>query len=201
MKPKGWLSTGMTLLACLGMLISGPVLQAATVNAGPNPVPAGRAPAVPDVALDVGGALHGQVVDVHGNPLARTPVTVRHLDREVGRAISDESGHFRVTGLRGGVYGIVVGETAALCRLWVADTAPPSARPGALVVVGDEPVLGQGRCGPWGCDPCCPPPQTCRRLKCWLANPLVIAGIIATAVAIPVAIHNCREREPASPPG
>ena len=192
MKRKGWLSTGVALLACLGMLISGPVLQAATAEAG-------RVPAVPDVALDVGGTLHGQVVDVHGNPLGKTAVAVRHLDREVARTLSDESGRFRLTGLRGGLYGIVVGETATACRLWVPNTAPPSAQPGALVVVGDEQVLAQGGCGPWGCNPCCPPSRACNRLKRWLANPLVIAGIIATAVAIPVALHNARDHDPHSP--
>ena len=192
MKRKGWLSTGLALLACLGMLISGPVLQAATAEAG-------RVPAVPDVALEAGGTLHGQAVDVHGSPLARTPVAVRHLDREVARTISDESGHFRLTGLRGGLHGIVIGQTATVCRLWAPNTAPPSAQPAALVVVGDEQVLAQGGCGPLGCNPCCAPSRACKRLKCWLANPLVIGGIIATAVAIPVALHNARDREPHSP--
>ena len=198
MKRKGWFSTGVSLVACLGMLISGPVLQAATTEAGPRRLAVGQASAVPDVALDAGGSLRGQVVDAQGNPLGRTPVAIRHLDREVAGTISDASGHFRVTGLRGGVYGIMVGQTEAVCRLWVPNTAPPSARPAALVVVGGEQVLAQGGCDPCGCDPCCPPLRPCSRLKCWLANPLVIAGIIAAAVAIPVAIHNCKDDEPVS---
>jgi hypothetical protein len=201
MKRKGWFSTGVTLLACLGMLVSGPALQAATTEGGPTLLAVGQASAVPDVALDAGGALRGQVVDAHGNPLSRTPVAIRHFDREVARTISDASGNFRVTGLRGGVYGIVVGRTATVCRLWVPNTAPPSARPAALIVVGGEQLLAQGGCGFGGCDPCCPPARTSDRLKCWLANPLVIAGIIVTAVAIPVAIHNCRDHEPHSPSG
>jgi hypothetical protein len=183
------------------MLISGPLLQAAAAEARPHPLAAGRAPSVPDVALDASGTLHGRVVDVHGNPLSRTAVAIRHLDREVARTISDESGCFRLTGLRGGVYGIVARQSGTIFRLWVPNTAPPSAQPAALIVVGGEPVLAQGGCGPWGCDPCCPPPQTCHRLKCWLANPLVIAGIIATAVAIPVALHNAKDHEPHSPSG
>ena len=193
MKRKAWLSTGVALLACLGMLISGPVLQAAT----------GQPPAVPDVALDAGGTLHGQVVDVNGRPLGKIAVAISQLDRELARTVSDESGRFRVTGLRGGAYGIVVGQCSTVCRLWAPTTAPPSARPAALVVLGDQQVLGQGGCGPCGCDPCgcdpCRPVQTCNRLKCWLANPLVIAGIIAAAVAIPVALHNADQDGPHSP--
>ena len=187
MKRKGWFNTAVGLLACLGMLISGPVLQAATGDAGPRGRAAGQPPAVPDVALDAGGTLHGQVVDVQGNPLAGAPVAIRHLNRQVARTISDQSGRFHVTGLRGGAYGIAVGPSSTACRLWVPNTAPPSARPAALVVVGDQQVLGQ----------CCP--QTCNRLKCWLANPFVIAGIIVTAVAIPVAIHNGKDHKPRSP--
>ena len=182
MKRKGWFSNGLALLACLGMLFSGPMLQAASPQAGPS-----RVAAVPDVALDAGGTLHGQVVDAQGNPVGKTAVAVRHGRREVARAVSDESGRFRLGGLHGGLYEIAVGQRATVCRLWVPNTAPPSAKPAALVVLGDEQVLGQ-------CSP-----QTCNRLKCWLANPLVIAGIVAVAVGIPVAIHNCKGREPKSP--
>ena len=41
-----------------------------------------------------------------------------------------------MTGLRGGAYEIVVGPRSTVCRLWAAQTAPPSAGPAALVVVG-----------------------------------------------------------------
>ena len=188
MKRKGWLTTGMALLACVGMLISGPVVQAATAEAGPNRLAGGWSTAVPDVALGAGGTLQGQVVDVQGQPLGRIAVALRHRDREVARTISDESGRFRLTGLRGGVYGICVGQTAMVFRLWVSNTAPPSARPAALLVAGDQQMLGQ----------CCP--QACNSLKWWLSNPLVIAGIIGVSVAIPVAIHNAKkDDDPHSP--
>jgi hypothetical protein len=187
MKRKGWLNTGVAFLACLGMLISGPVVQAATAEGGPRRSPGGEAFTVTDVALGSGGTLDGQVVDAQGKPLAGTEVAIRHLASEAARTVSDASGRFRVTGLRGGAYEIVAGPRSTVCRLWAAQTAPPSARPAALVVVGDEHVLGQCY------------PRTCNRLKCWLANPWVIAGIIATAVAIPVALHNCKDDKPHSP--
>jgi hypothetical protein len=197
MKRKGWFGNGLALLACLGILISGPALEAATAESGPSRLAAGPFTAAPDVALDAEGTLHGQVVDVQGNPLGKTAVAVRHRDREVARTVSDESGRFRLSGLRGGLHEIVVGQSATVCRAWAPNTAPPSARPAALVVLGDQHVLGQ--CGPQGCAPqsCCP--QACNRLKCWLAHPLVICGIIAAAVAIPVAIHNCDDDDPRSP--
>lgn len=67
-------------------------------------------------------------------------------------------------------------------RLWAANTAPAAARDSALLVVGDEQVLGQGG------------------MKYWLANPWVVAGIVAVAVAVPVAIHNRnQDRAPSSP--
>jgi hypothetical protein len=180
------------------MLLPTPVVQAA--GTAPNADTRGRAPEtlpeIVDVALGDGGTFCGQVVDAQGQPLARTTVSVRNLDREVASAVSDESGHFRMTGLRGGMYGIVAGEAVGTCRLWAANTAPPSAQPAALVVVGGEQVLGQG---PFGGFKCCPPkhrPVLCRsplsQMKFWLAHPLVIAGIVATAVAIPVAIHNSK---------
>ena len=40
-----------------------------------------------------------------------------------------------------------------------------------------------------------PVPQGRTNLQMLLANPLVIAGVIATAVAIPVAIHNAGKDE------
>jgi hypothetical protein len=179
------------------MLITGPVLEAATVESGQSHLAAGPFTAAPDVALDAEGTLHGQVVDVQGNPQSKTAVAVRHRGREVARTVSDESGRFRLSGLRGGLHEIVVGQSATVCRAWAPNTAPPSARPAALVVLGDQQVLGQ--CGPQGCAPQSCAPRACNRLKCWLANPLVIAGIIAAAVAIPVAIHNCDHDDPRSP--
>jgi len=136
-----------------------------------------QVPAVIDVTLHDGGTLRGQVVDAQGKPLAGSPLSIRQIDREVARVVSDQSGYFQATGLRGGMYQILAGEATGVYRLWAPRTAPPSAQPGALVVVAGKQVLGQGH-----------------RVLCWLRNPWVIAGIVAAAIAIPVAIHNAEPR-------
>jgi hypothetical protein len=198
MKRMGVLKAAAVVLACAGMLLPVPVVQAASAaaDADSKKQAEGTLPEIVDVALYDGGTLRGQVVDLQGQPVARTTVSVRQLDREIATAVSNEVGYFRMTGLRGGMYGIAAGEAVGACRLWAPKTAPPSAQPGALVVVGDQQVLGQGpyggfQCSPNGCRPVrCYSPMS--RLKYWLANPLVIAGIVATAVTIPVVLHNSK---------
>ncbi|HUT91375.1 MAG TPA: carboxypeptidase-like regulatory domain-containing protein [Thermoguttaceae bacterium] len=183
MKRMGLLKSGTILLACLGLLIPGPMLQAATTDTGPQHLADGRVPAVVDVALSDGGTLHGQVVDPQGNPLSRTAVSIQQFDREVATTVTDPSGRFRAAGLRGGMYRIVAGQATGTYRLWAPNTAPASARPAALLIPsGAEVVRGN------------------RGLRL-LRNPWVIAGIVAVAIAVPVAIHNADDDDgPHSPP-
>lgn len=171
MKFVGVLKAGAIALACLGILVPASALEPATAA-----IDSRQTPPVVDVMLDDGGALQGQVVDVQGKPLAQSVLSIRQADREVATAVSDPSGRFRVAGLRGGMYQIVAGEATHVYRLWAPRTAPPSAQPGAFVVVGGQQVLGQSHHG--------------QRLLKLLHNPWVIAGIVAAAIAIPVAIHN-----------
>jgi hypothetical protein len=175
MKRSGPLKTGVILLACLGLLIPGPALRAASPNAGSNYVAHGQATAVIDVALGDEGTLHGQVVDAQGKPLGRMAVSIQQFDREVAAAVTDDSGRFRIIGLRGGTYRIAAGETAAVYRLWAANTAPPAAGDAALVVLGGPQVVRGNRA-----------------LQL-LRNPWFIAGVVAVAIAVPVAIHNAND--------
>jgi len=185
MKRMGLLKSGTILLACLGLLIPGPMLQASTTDAGSQDRADGRAPAVVDVALSDGGTLHGQVVDPQGNPLSRTAVSIQQFDREVANTVTDPSGRFRATGLSGGTYRIVAGQATGTFRLWAPNTAPPSARPAALVVPGNQQLVRGNEC------------NRCLQL---LRNPWVIAGIVAVAIAVPVAIYNADDDDgPHSP--
>jgi len=138
---------------------------------------------VVDVALHDGGVLLGQVVDPQGVSLASVPVLLKTEGQPLAEGKTDTNGGFAFRGLQGGVYQLVAAEGHAAYRLWAPGTAPPSARPGALVIVGRETVRGQ-----------------CGALGFWLSNPWVIAGIVAAAVSIPVAIHNAKDGQPASPP-
>lgn len=186
MKRMGLWKAGAVSLACLGMLIPTPLLHSALAASGNEPGdPAAAVPA--DVALADGGRLLGQAVDATGRPLSETSVAVTQADREVAATQADAQGRFAVTGLRGGIYRVTAGQAEGVYRLWAPGTAPPSAQPAALVVAGDgQQVLGQS--GPLGYWLCC--------------NPWIVAGLVAAAIAIPVAIHNHqidRNEAPVSP--
>ncbi len=103
------------------------------------------APATNDVALRAGGLLVGQVLDQQGVAKAGTPVSVQFAGKEVVNTTSDANGVFAAKGLRGGQYQLVTPQGGSVCRLWAPDTAPPSARPAALVISGNEVV----RAGWW----------------------------------------------------
>jgi hypothetical protein len=63
-------------------------------------------------------------------------------------------------------------------RLWAEQTAPPAANDGVLVVHGDDAVRGNS------CNPCG------GGLLGVLANPWVLAAIVAAAIAIPLALDD-----------
>lgn len=131
-------------------------------------------PAVIDVAMADGGVLHGQVVDLQGGSTTGVPVTVKGQNQEIIRTTTAKDGQFSVQGLRGGVYQVAAGDGQGVYRLWTAKAAPPSAQKNAVVFT--QGMFG----GP----------------KMLLANPIVIAGVVATAVAVPVALANSNPSSP-----
>jgi hypothetical protein len=159
---RNLLGTMSAAVACMGMMLP-PVAVAATPVDGNH-----------DVALRQGGVLVGQVVDRQGAAKANTAVSIRYADHEVVRATTDENGVFAAKGLRGGQYQLLTDDGASVCRLWAADTAPPSARPAALVVSGNNVVRGQGPANSW---------------VTWMkAHPYITAGTVAAAIAVPLAL-------------
>lgn len=146
---------------------------------------AAPAPAVTnDVALRTGGLLLGQVVDQQGVAKAGIPVSIQFAGKEVVSTTTDSNGVFAAKGLRGGQYQLLTPQGGSVCRLWAADTAPPAARPAALVVFGDQVVRGQGEVPP------CPPSGG--PMNSWVgwmkAHPYLVAGTVAAAIAIPLAL-------------
>jgi hypothetical protein len=130
-----------------------------------------------DVALRPGGILVGQVVDQQGVVKPGAVVSVQYSDYEVVRTTTDSNGVFAAQGMRGGQYQLVTEDGVSVCRLWAPDTAPPSARPAALVVSGNKVVRGQ-----WGGGPV-------HQWVDWVkAHPYITAGVIATAIAVPLAL-------------
>jgi len=132
-------------------------------------------PQMTNVALRDAGILLGQVVDTQGKSKANIPVTLHTGNQQLAVSQSDANGYFAFSGLRGGVYQISATEGQGTFRAWTADTAPPSAQPGALVVDGKDVVRGQ----------CCG-----EGIKHCLCNPWVLGGVVAAAIAIPIALTN-----------
>jgi hypothetical protein len=166
---RNWFGTVAAAIACMGMALPTTGMAAAPA-AGSN-----------DVALREGGVLVGQVVNPQGAAQANAPVSIRFANHEVVRATTDKNGVFAAKGLRGGQYELATTEGISSCRLWAAETAPPAARPAALLVSGDQVVRGQGF-------------MTSGQgmMTSWVgwmkAHPYITAGTVATAIAVPVAI-------------
>jgi hypothetical protein len=140
---------------------------------------------VRDVALQKDGMLVGQLVDRNGQPQAGVPVTILSDNKPVATATTDKNGIFTFRGLRGGLYHLTGANGVAAYRVWQPQLAPPGSSPSAVVIAGEDLVRGQ-----------CPAP-----LRAILTRPLVIAGIVGAAIAIPVAIAASEDEEeaPATP--
>lgn len=171
-------SAGILKGLALGLAVLGMGLPCSVFAASPAPTPL-----VHDVALRDGGVLVGQVVDAQGVGKRAERVSLLLDERQVAAAETDANGYFAFQGLRGGVYQLTAAEGAGAYRVWAPGTAPKAAEPGALLVAGKDLVRGQY----YYYDNCTPP---LGRVKFWLSNPWVVAGIVATAVAVPVGIHN-----------
>lgn len=166
------------LAVCLGLVMPVSALQGDEVRER-----SGRSPIeIADVVLDAQGGLHGVVVDVHGAPHPAAKVVLVQQKREVARVQADRFGRFRLSGLRGGVYMLQSGGQARFVRAWTGKKAPPKAKSAALIVTGDGVVRGQ------------------MPLEQFFASDgVVIAGLVAAMIAIPIAINNQGDSSPASP--
>jgi hypothetical protein len=165
-------------LACLGILTPQAALAAA-----PGQAAVGGAA---DVALAEGGVLTGQVVDAAGVPMPQAPVAVLVQGREVVRVAAGADGAFAIGGLKGGVYEVAAPGHRGVYRLWAPRTAPPSATQGVMLVPAGEVVRGQYGYPP---APPCPPQGPFGKAMGWVSDhPFITAGIVATAVAVPLAV-------------
>jgi hypothetical protein len=136
-----------------------------------------------DVALQDGGVLNGQVVDQQGRTLAATDVLLTD-GRNHWRTKTDQHGRFQLAGLGGTTYHAKVGQYIQPIRAWVPGTAPPRSTPSVMLVHSKDVVLGQN-CG----SPVCGS-YVRGGARHPLANPFILGGLVAAAVAIPIAIHN-----------
>ena len=179
------------VLACVGMLIQTPMVMAATTtNAAAAATQAvskasnsKAAPLIFDIGLQKGNTLVGQLVNAQGIPQVKQRVSLIQKQKVLVTSMTDKNGYFAFTRVPAGTYHVAAPKAQGLCRVWAPKTAPPIAQPGLLLVDGKGAVRAQQ--GP---------------IAYWLGKPWVIAGLVAAAVAIPVAIHNSQnDKSPVSP--
>jgi hypothetical protein len=178
MRPLNRLRITAVALAIAGIVVHVPSAGAQEslnpIAAFPESIPA----VTTDVALDEGGSLRGWVLSQYGAPLRGIEVTLEQSGQVMAIVPSDDQGQFAIAPLRGGVYQLRAARGTQVIRAWAAHTAPAGALEGVVVVAGQ---VARGQIHPLA--------QT-------LANPWVIAAIVAAAVIIPVAIHNNRDDRP-----
>jgi hypothetical protein len=167
-------------LASFGVLLPQAAQAAATQLARAS------SSAVRDVALRDGGRLTGQVLDAAGAPVADTAVAVVDRGQVLASARTTADGRFAITGVQAGVCEVATTNGVTVCRLWAPRTAPPAAQQDALVIHGNTVVRGGDDCAT------CPPAGKASRggVIAFLSNPWVLGGIVAAAVAIPLALDD-----------
>jgi len=155
-----------------GMLLSNHLALAAGPLPDHQEADAPRSPApikMTDVELQDGGVLVGRMVDARGAGLANSAVTLRNGNTLVAQSTTDANGDFRFDSVRGGIYHVSGAGTTAMFRVWAARTAPPGSAQAVMLMPNRDVVAGQ-----WS------------PMKYWLADPLVIAGIVAVAAGVPI---------------
>ena len=167
-------------LLCLALASGQRSASAATaVQAADGP------PAVSDVALGPGGTLRGLAVTPEGVPSREVAVTLWERDKELGRATTDPLGRFSLGNLHGGVYQLKAGSCSYAYRAWLPGTAPPDARPLAVVIVDAQTIVrGQSPSGGG---------NVLRRAA--------VATVVAGAIAVPIVYSTMSSgnRVPVSP--
>jgi hypothetical protein len=175
----------MAWLAASGLCLPAPALAA-----DPAPRPAvtttQASSPVSDVALGPGGLLTGQLLDANLRPAPDVSVAIQCDEQTIATTHSDANGVFAVAGLRGGIHRITTPEASQVYRFWATGTAPPRAATSAQVVSGTEIVRGQ-----WGGHT-----PYLHQAAMMATNPFLVAAVVATAVAIPVVIHNVNNDHP-----
>jgi hypothetical protein len=152
-----------------GILVS--LLAAAVLFQGPIAAAVDPTPvATQDVRLREGGVLVTRVVDLQGKPMADEEVVVEFRGQPIASGFSNEKGLVAISGLRAGQHSLVTRNGATVCRLWLPETAPPSAVNTPAVVSDSTLVRGQ--------------------FGAFNLPMLVYAGVAAAAIVIGVSARN-----------
>lgn len=155
------------------------VAQAPAVQASSAPT---GVPTIIDVELRPDGLLIGQLVSSGGKPTPNTQVKLVTSDGVEASTKTNVDGGFAFKRVKG-VVTIKSERASTVLRSWKPGLAPPNSAVAVLLVEGQDMARGQHYVG-MGAN------TFVDRSKRLLANPLFVAGVIGTAVAIPVAIAN-----------
>lgn len=149
-----------TVMLACAGLLAGQTLQAA-------------GPVIGDIALQPGGVLNGQVLNEQAVVQGQAKVAVVYKGKPLTVTETDKEGRFVLAGLEPGVYELHLAQGGGVFRVWAPRTAPPAAEQGVLLVQ-DSRVVRLQNGGNFG----------------WLANPWVLGGIVALAIALPLALDD-----------
>lgn len=142
-----------------------------------------------DIMLTEGGVLTGRLVNEQGNAMAMQAVSLQTAGKEVARITTDKEGNFQAANLKGGVYQVASTGHQGVYRLWTAKTAPPAAQKGLTLVSHKDVVRGQFAPAP---------SNPLARMGQFIAeHPILTAGTIGAAIAIPIALDD--DDPPGSP--
>ena len=134
-----------------------------------------------DIVLAEKGVLVGRVVNAQGQPMPMAPVSLRTGGKEIARPHTDQDGRFKVSSLKGGIYEVVSPGHQRVYRFWAPRTAPPAAQHGITLVSHGDVIRGQyGPPSPGG--------MFSAMGQKIAEHPIFTAGLIATAVAVPIAL-------------
>jgi hypothetical protein len=145
MKSRSLIRAAAASLSAVGILC--PQLPAMAQSGAPQARIVAKADA--KLAADIimtEGAFAGRVVDHQGSPQANREVLVKQGDKSVAKVKTDDKGIFRVKNLRPGTYTATAENTVGNFRVWNDQTAPPSAKGHALLVLGQNGARGQFGC-------------------------------------------------------
>ncbi|MEJ7593568.1 MAG: carboxypeptidase-like regulatory domain-containing protein [Planctomycetaceae bacterium] len=128
----------------IALIANGPMLSAEQgVSNAPREQTSEHESVMQDVKLATGGILTARIVDPQGNPVVGEQVSVMFQGKEIASVVSDPDGVAAVSGLRPGLHAIVTPTGTIACRLWNADTAPPTATAVPAIVSDSEIIRGQ----------------------------------------------------------
>lgn len=162
-------------IAVLGLVIPTHVL-------GDETTPTKKRPRVHDIQLDDQGDLHVVVVNAEGQSMREHRVQLTGggtPNPSVG--MTDQDGRHTFRGLTGGVYQLQTDQGVCVCRVWTTSAAPPSAAKSLLIVNDVRVTRGQ---------------RPIREM--FRSDPLLMTAIVAAAIAIPIAIHQSRDKSSGS---